>query len=922
MFVYILIALLFISPAITSAETHIKSGDLDYGATWTKDGSPYILDESVYVPNDVALSIEAGVSVFSASSTDPTHNPNTLTFDGSSLFINGNTDDPVNISGLGYIFLTHSYSDIKNTIFDNTGLNLWQSTSTITKTTIKNSIKAITTKGSKIDIQNSKLLNNTYGIASYKYVKGPVLVALNTFKDFNLVFEDSNTLTFDLSQNVININNSSIVGNTQYGVYNQTINPIDAANNWWGSVDGPRTGTTTSSGDRMYGLVNVTPWRESEDGSSNCCSNVLFLPGIESSRLYKDIRGIFGTSTNMLWEPNRNADIKKLHLDETGQSLDPSIYTSDILDSAYGLKSIYKSFIAMMDGVVADKKINQWMPFPYDWRMNAEDTVRGNTKLATTSVSLINTVKALAKNSKTGKVIIVAHSNGGLVAKKLMQVLEQGRESGIIERIINIAVPELGTPKAILSMLHGYDQSIAGGLIVTANNARALSQNMLSAYGLLPSRKLFESGPLTVVYDFFSDTAGKLVSNYESMKKFLINNSFSKKISSDINVPLLLSTTMTDLANSLHQAIDSWKPSTSTKVTSLLGWGLPTPEGIIYSRGMHCREDGEKDCDIKYSPIMTDDGDGTVITQSGSGIFDQILFLNLKSLKKDTGKDINHANILESAETLNAIKKQVANTNPDNDYGKYITSSKPIDTDKWLTINVYSPVNIDIYDKNGNHTGLKENYTPQVGVNPEETNIPLSFYKSYGNEDDTTKMVRLLYGEDYQIVLRGNSAGSVIIKADVSQFDRVIASTTFKEMPVTQLMNTELVLSTSTDTFATSSIMIMDVDGDGVTDFINRPNEYLGATTTYPIVDYVTYIESIRKVILALKLSIREEQKWLDRINRLVIKIDKKHPRKIEKLVKKLSKDKFKSSRLNDAQKAEVLEKFDEMLDDFESENQ
>jgi hypothetical protein len=166
-----LIALLFISPAITFAETHVKSGDLDYGATWTKDGSPYILDESVYVPNDVALSIEAGVSVFSASSTDSTPNSNTLTFDGSNLFINGNTDDPVNISGLGYIFLTHSYSDIKNTIFDNTGLNLWQSTSTITKTTIKNSIKAITTKGSKIDIQNSKLLHNAYGIASYKYMR-------------------------------------------------------------------------------------------------------------------------------------------------------------------------------------------------------------------------------------------------------------------------------------------------------------------------------------------------------------------------------------------------------------------------------------------------------------------------------------------------------------------------------------------------------------------------------------------------------------------------------------------------------------------------------------------------------------------------------------------------------------------------------
>ena len=107
-----------------------------------------------------------------------------------------------------------------------------------------------------------------------------------------------------------------------------------------------------------------------------------------------------------------------------------------------------------------------------------------------------------------------------------------------------------------------------------------------------------------------------------------------------------------------------------------------------------------------------------MVTKSRSGLSNQNLFLNLKSLKKDTGKETNHADILESTETLNVVKKQVTNTDPDNDYGKYITSTEPIDTDKWLTINVYSPVDIDIFDKNGNHTGLKENYTPQGGVKP------------------------------------------------------------------------------------------------------------------------------------------------------------------------------------------------------------
>jgi hypothetical protein len=66
-------------------------------------------------------------------------------------------------------------------------------------------------------------------------------VALNSFRDFGLALEDSTTPTYDPSQNIISINNSSVVGNTQYGIFNQTINPIEATNNWWGSHDGPRT---------------------------------------------------------------------------------------------------------------------------------------------------------------------------------------------------------------------------------------------------------------------------------------------------------------------------------------------------------------------------------------------------------------------------------------------------------------------------------------------------------------------------------------------------------------------------------------------------------------------------------------------------------------------------------------------------------
>ena len=52
---------------------------------------------------------------------------------------------------------------------------------------------------------------------------------------------------------------------------------------------------------------------------------------------------------------------------------------------------------------------------------NDADYIASNpTQLATTTISLVAEIKRLAADSKTGKVTIVAHSNGGLVAKEVM----------------------------------------------------------------------------------------------------------------------------------------------------------------------------------------------------------------------------------------------------------------------------------------------------------------------------------------------------------------------------------------------------------------------------------------------------------------------------------------------------------------------
>ncbi len=907
--------LVLLSPINLHAETYVFNDDLRYGGTWDSTGSPYILNESVYIPQGYSLLIKPGVVIMSASSTDP----NSLSFNGD-LDIYGTKENPVKFIDLYSLYFSHSNVNIQNAIFENTGLDLLKSTSTIESTIIKGTQYAIYAIGSVISIKNSQIIDNKYGIASLPFSRGPFLMYENNGEDIGGIggignaLEGMANMIIDPDQNIISIHNSVIKGNSEYGLFNQVINPIDATDIWWGSKNGPST-DMNNAGDRIYGLANVTPWKDKDPNEgSACCSNVLFIPGIEASRLYKDSSGLFGTSTNTLWEPNISYDIEKLFLDSTGKSLDKSIYTSDIISSAFGFKDIYKSFIAMMNGVVADGTINQWLPFPYDWRMSVNDVVYGQTRYVNTGISLIDEIKKLASKSKTGKVIIISHSNGGLVTKVLMRALENTGESGLVEKIIFIAVPELGTPQALLSMLHGHNQSLAGGLLLSENTARTFSQNMLGAYGLLPSREYFNKNPFTLILNLFKNNSISLVSNYDEMKGFLTNNSFSMASSTNTRIPLLLNSSLLSSAESIHSKIDSWKPASTTKLISIFGWGLLTTKGVNYMRNEYCDQKIIGTCQVSIVQQTTRDGDGTVLTQSNANDANTSLFLNLKQFNEDKRKDIDHSNILEATALLSQVKEDITNTIPsDTDYKKYFTTTKPIDTDMLLYIRIHSPVDIHIYDKEGNHTGIIENPVIGKDLNKYETKIPFSIYDDYEGE----KQIVLPY-DDYEIVLKGTDAGVFYADAEITQFDKTIASTTFSIMPVTPLLNAEFIISTSTDSFATSSVINMDVDGDGTTDFVNHSKEFLNSTSTYRIADLSTYIESMKKVIIVLKLPENIKKTLMKRIDRIMKMIDKKNFKKAEKIIKKLSSKKFKNKKLNESEKTAILKVFENLLNRIE----
>jgi hypothetical protein len=613
----------------------------------------------------------------------------------------------------------------------------------------------------------------------------------------------------DLKHNIIYIFNSIITNNLNFGIQNLANNIIEASNNWWGSENGPRK-SNTGEGDRITDLINFSPWKTKDPDKTNiCCSNVLFIPGIEASRLY--------SGNNTLWEPNRNGDVVKLFLNDQGKSINNSIYTKDIIESAFSnvfnIERIYKSFIAMMNGVVAEKHINSWLAFPYDWRMSIEDVVYGKTKFATSSVSLIDSVIELARGSKNGKVAIIAHSNGGLVAKLLVKALSEINKEDLIDQVIMIGTPELGTPQAIPAIIHGYQQSILNGFLLSESVARNLSKNSLGALGLLPAKAFFEKNNFNIIVDNYS-IKQRSINNYNNFIDFLTKNSFSKFTTSDTTIPILLNRDLLNKVESLHSNIDNWKFPSTTRLTSILGWGIPTTKSLSYFPEKHCKNKDKTKCEIAYNANLSSSGDGTVLTNSVADN-NLITYFNLKNINNDSNLNIEHSNILESKEMLREVKNKIV----DNNYiinNKYFSEDEPVDNDLWLTIKLYSPIDIHVYDEFGRHTGIIENPDPKQGKFHYEKQIPRSYYADFGK----IKMLSIPLNKKYEIILEGSGNGTFTLEAELFQYDKIIATTTFEDIPVTPVFNAELLISTSTNNFISETKLLIDENGDGITEYI------------------------------------------------------------------------------------------------------
>jgi pimeloyl-ACP methyl ester carboxylesterase len=883
--IFILVLFFVASVPSAYAETHITDEtSFDRGADWAAEGSPYVIDNDVYIPEGVALLIEPGVVVTTSSSS-----PGSLFVRGS-LSVDGTAAQPVTINNLTGFWIANSTSTIAHAAIDvPTGLNVSKSSLVISSSSITDADEGIDAQGSSINILDSVISGNNYGIYSQP-MPPPVFLSFVNFLGMQVAHAQTIASSSDKpGENHITVSGSSIISNHMYGIYNSVTNVVNADDNWWGSANGP--GSTTPS--EIFGNVDYAPWLTKDPAtaasSAVCCSNVLFLPGIESSRLYVDQKSIVGhgTSTNELWEPNRNDDVRKLFMTASGLSVNSGIYTKDIIDSALGLFPIYKGFIAMMNGVVADKIINSWLPYPYDWRFDAQTAV---------SSKLMGAFLSLASTSKTGKVTIVAHSNGGLVAKLLAKALADKGESDLLDKVILVAVPQLGTPQAIAGLLHGDNESILGGFLLSQSVARQLAENMPGGYGLLPSRAYFSNVSAVPLVSFSSSTLadykfaadGQTIAGYDALKNFMtgISDQRMPPADSDIGSPSILHPTMIDSAQKIHDAIDGFSFATTTKAIVLAGWGEPTLAGISYYEKVSCSNAAmtllgkSPVCtkSLEHSATTTLLGDNTVVMQSAAAPISSSsdYYFDLGSESKGKTTSDGHSTILNTDSAVSFVKQQV--TQPADQVQSlppYISNKPPTMADVHqddLVVSVHSPVELNVYDSQGNHTGPIPNPDPTSDLGRFETNIPGSEYVP--NDGDT--YVRVPYGTDYKITFAGTGMGSFEVDTEHDVNGVEATTTVFADMPVTPLLKAELVLATTTGSSATTTgtitqMILFDFDGNGTIDAITTPHDAYD-----PVLD----MESEQTIISTLNLSPFKEKTMRDKIGIIIDCLEKKKPLK------------------------------------------
>ncbi len=477
-------------------------------------------------------------------------------------------------------------------------------------------------------------------------------------------------------------------------------------------------------------LVDVSNPKNPSGGNSEPPGKrpVVIIPGITGSELYDGNELIWPNVGKMFTDIGDQFLTDSLSLDSQGNSL-RNITVGEIIKSL-PLTHVFDN----LEQSLVDKGYsinNTYYFFPYDWRLdNKLNATRLNQK--------IEDIK-----TETGfrKVDIIAHSMGGLLAKEYAN--QFGKDS--INKLIFIGTPHLGAPKAGHVLVEGDDFSIPW---LEQNRMKEIAQNSPAAYELLPNTKYFDN-----FSGYIEPTDSYNTLDYEGTKNVL-----SSLTNNDLlNTTEFFSTSLQDLDLS------------GIEVYNIAGCSSGT---ITLYKLM---------ADNSYLiPEIYTSGDGTVPLPSSD-------YISTDPSHKYYVKKGVHTKLPSQSDVRNLV---LSILDGDPQAGGSVSNSQNFCNFKAKRLSWYSPVTVDVYDAEGNHSGPVEN-----GL---ENNIPGADYEILNGE----KFIFLPTddGQQYQIKGIGERAGSFDLRITDINNGNNLQTVVFNDVGIASGSDVNFSLSdTSTD---------------------------------------------------------------------------------------------------------------------------